>query len=194
MPAACRMLLCVTLALFCAGGCYQQKMADQPRFEPLEASVFFDDGQASRHLVPGTVARGHLDLDEHFTRGKVNGQPVEEFPMPVTRDLLNRGRERMEIFCSPCHDHLGTGEGMVVRRGFPHPPSWHSDHMREMAVGEFFQVITHGFGRMPAYGTRLSPEDRWAIVAYLRALQLSQYAPISELPAEDAAKVQGATE
>jgi mono/diheme cytochrome c family protein len=176
------------LALF-AVGC-RQRMNDQPHFEPLEASSFFADGMSSRPLVEGTVARGHLRLDEQFYTGKVNGKLAEDLPAKAlenrtTEDLLLRGRERFDIFCAPCHGRLGNGDGMVVRRGFPRPPSYHIDRLRSAPLGHFFDVATNGFGRMPSYADQVPPEDRWAIVSYIRALQLSQNAPVSELPEED---------
>jgi mono/diheme cytochrome c family protein len=173
-----------------AGGCRQQ-MAEQPRHDPLEASAFFRDGRAARPLVPGTVPRGHLREDEHLYTGKVGGKLVESFPFPVTKEILERGRERFNIYCSPCHDQLGTGEGMIVRRGFRQPPSYHTDRLRELPVGHFFDVMTNGFGAMPSYAVQIPVEDRWAIVAYIRALQLSQNAKLAELPAADRQKVQG---
>jgi mono/diheme cytochrome c family protein len=159
-------------------------MYDQPKYEPLEASTFFDDGQASRPLVAGTVARGHLRLDQAFYTGKVGKQFVEEFPQPVTRQTLERGRERFNIYCSVCHGQVGNGDGMVVRRGFRKPPSLHIDRLRGAPVGHLYDVIMHGFGAMPGYAKPLPPEDRWAIVAYIRALQLSQYTPVASLPEE----------
>jgi len=173
------------------GGCRQQ-MAEQPRHDPLEASAFFRDGRAARPLVPGTVPRGHLREDEHLYTGKVGGKLVETFPFPVTKEILERGRERFNIYCSPCHDQLGTGEGMVVRRGYRQPPSYHTDRLRELPVGHFFDVMTNGFGAMPSYAVQIPVEDRWAIVAYIRALQLSQNAKAAELSAADRRKLQEA--
>ena len=163
-------------------GC-QQEMANQPRYEPLEASAFFADGRASRHLVPGTVARGQSLLDTPFETGKVDGQAVATLPLPVTRGLVERGQERYDIYCTPCHDRVGTGRGMIVRRGYPRPPSFHTPRLREAPVGHFFEVITRGFGAgMPEYGWMIPPHDRWAIIAYIRALQLSQHATLAAVP------------
>lgn len=163
-------------------GC-QQEMANQPRYEPFEASAFFADGRSARHLVPGTVARGQLELDTPLATGKVNGEVVDSLPLPVTRDLLERGQERYDIYCTPCHDRVGTGRGMIVRRGYPRPPSFHIPRLREAPVGHLFEVITQGFGaQMPAYGGMIPPPDRWAIIAYMRALQLSQHATLAAVP------------
>ena len=169
-------------------GC-RQDMHDQPRYEPLEASKFFADGMASRQLPEGTVARGHLAADTVFATGKdAAGSAVAELPMPATRELLLRGRQRFDVFCSPCHGRLGDGTGMAVRRGFKRPPSFHEDRLRDSPVGYYFDVMTHGFGVMPSYAAAIPPEDRWAIAGYVRALQLSQRAHLADLePADRAA-------
>ncbi len=169
-------------------------MHDQPRFEALEASTLFGDGQSARPLIPGTVARGHLQTDEHFYTGKTNGDLAVTFPSPVTREILERGRERFDIFCSPCHSRLGDGQGMVVRRGFRPPPSFQIPRLREAPVGHLFDVITNGFGGMASYASRISHQDRWAIVAYVRALQLSQNATLAEVPAEKRSELTGTAE
>jgi mono/diheme cytochrome c family protein len=171
---------CLGLGLF-ALGC-QQQMANQPRYDPLEASDFFDDGRSARPLVEGTVARGQLRLDEQFYTGKINGQLATTFPFPVTAAVLDRGQERFNIYCTPCHDRLGTGLGMVVRRGYRQPPSYHTERLRQAPVGHFFDVITRGLGAMPDYAAQIPPRDRWAIVAYIRALQLSQNATLADVP------------
>ena len=157
-------------------------MADQPRYKPLAQSDFFDDGRASRPLVEGTVARGHLEADQHLYTGKTNGKLMETFPFPITKAILLRGQERYNIFCSPCHDRVGTGQGMIVRRGYRPPPSYHIDRLRTAPAGYFFDVISHGFGAMPDYADQVPPEDRWAIVAYIRALQFSQNAKLIDVP------------
>jgi mono/diheme cytochrome c family protein len=164
-------------------------MADQPKHKPLSASSFFSDGRASRPLVPGTVARGHLQVDHAFYEGKVDGQLVKKFPLPVDRALLVRGQQRYDIYCAACHDRLGNGQGMVVRRGFPAPPSLHIERLRAAPVGHFYDVITHGFGRMFDSAQQVPPRDRWAITAYIRALQLSQNVPRSRLTPEDLAQL-----
>jgi mono/diheme cytochrome c family protein len=160
----------------------QQQMADQPRYDPLQKSDFFDDQRSARPMIEGTVPRGRLDADEHFYTGKVGGKPATEFPFALTREILARGRERFNIYCSPCHDRLGNGRGMVVRRGYRAPPSYHSDRLREAPVGHFFDVATRGFGAMPDYAEQIAPEDRWAIAAYIRALQLSRRATPADVP------------
>ena len=175
--------LCVLLVLGFSAviGC-QQKMADQPRYEPLTRSTLFGDERAARPLVEGTVARGQLRSDEHFYTGKQGGKLVDTFPFPVTPSTLARGEERFNIYCSPCHDRVGTGQGMIVRRGYRAPASFHMDRLRQAPAGYFFDVMTNGFGVMPDYAQQVHPEDRWAIVAYIRALQLSQHATLADVP------------
>jgi cbb3-type cytochrome c oxidase subunit III len=163
----------------------RQDMHVQPKYKPLESSTFFDDGRSARPVVPGTVARGQLRIDEGLYSGKVNGVELNTFPMPITREVLERGRERYNIYCTPCHDRLGEGRGMIVQRGFPPPPSYHIDRLRQAPVGHFYSVITNGYGTMYSYASRISPDDRWAVAAYIRALQLSQQAKVSDLPEED---------
>lgn len=177
-------------ALAILAGCGRQDMVDQHRYEPLEASPFFEDGRSVRPPVEGTVARGHLRLDEPFYTGKRDGELVSELPVPVTEALLSRGRERFDIYCSPCHGRTGAGQGMVVRRGFRQPPSLHIARLRRAAPGYFFDVITNGFGVMSSYATLVPVGDRWAITAYIMALQYSQNAPIDELPPADAERLQ----
>jgi mono/diheme cytochrome c family protein len=176
-----RVVMGAMLIFLGLSGC-QQEMAKQPRYEPLDRSEFFDDQRAARPLVEGTVARGFLREDEHLYRGLVDGKPAAAFPFPIDKAALLRGRERYNIFCAPCHDQIGTGQGMIVRRGYQAPPSFHSDRLRQTEAGMFFQHITHGLRAMPDYAQQISPEDRWAIIAYIRALQLSQNARLSELP------------
>jgi mono/diheme cytochrome c family protein len=173
----------MALCLVLLAGC-QQEMAHQPRHEPLAASAFFEDGRSSRDLVPGTVARGQEQHVAPWSLGGVTVEAVTTFPVPLTHDLLVRGQERYNIVCTPCHDHVGTGHGMIVRRGYPRPPSFHIPRLRQAPIGHLFVVITDGYGAMPAYGDLVTPPDRWAIAAYIRALQLSQYAPVAELPAK----------
>jgi hypothetical protein len=160
----------------------QQKMADQPRYKPLAKSEFFGDDRSARPLVDGTVARGQLKADEQLYTGKINGKLADTFPFPITKEVLLRGQDRFNIFCSPCHDRTGTGQGMVVQRGFRAPPSYHIDRLRQAPAGHFFDVMTHGFGIMPDYAAQVSPKDRWAIIAYIRALQLSQNAKLTDVP------------
>jgi mono/diheme cytochrome c family protein len=160
-------------------------MAEQPRYDPLEPSAFFDDGRSARPLVPGTVARGYAHLDERRFGGQVAGEPADTLPLPVTRQLLARGQERYDIYCSPCHDRIGNGQGMIVRRGFSSPPSFHSERLRQAPIRHFFSVITDGYGTMSDYAAQVPPHDRWAIAAYIRALQLSQHAPLANLSEEE---------
>ncbi len=167
----------------------RQDMHDQPRFRPLRPSHFFDDGRSARPLLAGTVARGHLNEDAHLYTGKKGEDPVETFPFPITRQVLNRGQERFIIYCAPCHDRVGNGLGMIVRRGLRQPPSYHIDRLREAPVGYLFDVITNGFGAMPDYAAQTTPRDRWAIIAYIRALQLSQQAKLEDVPPEARAQL-----
>ena len=173
----CLLALLAMFSLSC-----RQQMADQPSYRPLAKSEFFADGRSSRPAIPGTVARGQLREDEHFFTGRVGGQVVQTFPFPVTRELFYRGQERVDICCSPCHDRVGNGQGMIVRRGFRAPPSLHVERLRESDPGYLFEVISRGFGTMADYAEQIPPEDRWAIVAYIRALQLSQRAALADAP------------
>jgi mono/diheme cytochrome c family protein len=178
-------------ALVCVAGC-RLDMHVQPKYKPLAGTSFFGDRRSARPVVEGTVARGQLHLDEQLYTGKVNGQLATTFPFPITRADLDRGRERYNIYCTPCHDASGTGRGMIVMRGFPQPPpSYHIDRLREAPVGHFFDVITNGLGNMYSYASRISPEDRWRIVAYVRALQLSQSATINDVPPQERGKLEG---
>jgi len=156
-------------------------MQDQPKYLPLQPSRFFADGRSERPLLPGTVARGHLDDDTPLHTGKEGSDFVTTLPVAMSVALLQRGRERYDIYCSPCHDRVGNGEGMIVQRGYRQPPSLHSDRLRAAAVGYIFDVISNGFGVMPKYRVQIPAADRWAIVAYIRALQLSQHATIDDV-------------
>ena len=176
----------VAVALVAVTAC-RQDMQDQPRYKPLAASDFFKDGASARPLVADTVARGEARLDSLLYTGKVDGVLVDEFPFPVTRAVLDRGQERFDIFCTPCHGPLGDGDGMVVRRGFRKPPSYHLDRLRDAPVGHFFDVMTNGFGAMQDYRAQVPVRDRWAIAAYIRALQLSQHATMADVPAAERA-------
>ena len=176
--------LIAALVLLTACGCVQ-KMADQPRVDTLEGSHFFADGLGAREQVAGTIAQGQAWETTPTNTGKQDGQPVKDIPLDVDGALLARGRERFGIFCSHCHGPDGYGNGMVVQRGFPQPPSYHIDRLRNAPAGHFFLVISDGIGRMPSFRARIEPSDRWAIVAYIRALQLSQHAEVGNLPEED---------
>jgi hypothetical protein len=175
-------ILCAAASL--AGAACDQAMSDQPKRGPLALSTFFVDGRSSRLPVPGTVAQGELRLDDHLYRGVIGGEPADAFPFPVTREILARGRDRYDIFCSPCHDRTGSGRGMIVARGYAPPPSYHIDRLRAAKPGHFFDVITRGFGAMPDYAGQIPARDRWAIVAYVRALQESQNAGPEDVPPE----------
>lgn len=179
------LLAAVGACLLADAGC-RQDMHRAPSHRPLEESAFFSDRMASRPLVEGTVARGQLREDPHLYEGlDEQGFPAESFPFPVTREVLRRGQDLYNAFCAPCHDRAGTGNGMVVQRGYRQPVSFHEERLRIAPEGYFFDVISFGFGVMPSYAHQISPHDRWAIIAYLRALQLSQGARLAELPAED---------
>jgi len=163
-------------------GC-RQDMHDQPKFVPLRMSDFYADKRSARPIETGTVARGQLKEDTYFYTGKIGTQEGDVMPFPVTADVLARGQQRYNIYCSPCHSELGDGHGMVVQRGLKPPPSYHSDRLRKAPIGHFFDVMTNGFGAMPDYATQIPVADRWAIAAYIRALQLSQNAQKSDLAA-----------
>jgi mono/diheme cytochrome c family protein len=213
----------VWFGLLLLAGCRQQ-MAEQPSYRPLRASAFFENGMASRPLVKGTVARGQLAEDMplytgHWPPGvqggveaaRLVGNPLgglvgeintplyaDAFPVPITREELERGQERYNIYCAACHDRAGTGRGIVVQRGFTQPPSYHTDwsrglllrgiqqKFRDAPVGYYFEVITHGYGAMPDYAEQIAAKDRWAIIAYIRALQLSQQATLTDVQDETA--------
>jgi hypothetical protein len=173
-------IACVLLTVGC-----RQDMQDQPRYEPLEASDFFADGRASRPRVEGTVAQGQLRLNDQLYTGRINDALVDTLPVPLTWQLLERGQERYNIYCSPCHDRAGSGQGIVVRRGFRRPSSFHIARLREAPIGYFFEVMANGFGAMMDYSVQVTPHDRWAIAAYIRALQLSQHATLADVPIEE---------
>ena len=163
-------------------GC-RQDMHDQPRYKPQARNDFFPDMRASRLPVDGTIARGHLQEDTYLYTGKVGANPGEAMPFPVTRDVLARGQERYNIFCAPCHSRVGDGKGMIPSRGFSKmPPSYHIERLEKAPAGYYFDVITNGFGIMQGYSAQIPAKDRWAIIAYIRALQLSQKASAKDLP------------
>ena len=169
----------------------RQDMHDQPKYEPFEASSFFADGRSVRPQVEGTIARGELVTDSHLATGRVDGELAKTFPFDVTAAVLERGRERYNIYCAPCHDQSGSGNGMIVQRGLRAPSSFHVERLRNETPGYFFDVITNGFGIMYDYSDRIVPEDRWAIVAYIRALQLSQNASVADATPEGRAALEG---
>jgi len=160
-------------------------MHNQPKYIPLRESEFFADGRSGRPLVPGTVPRGELRDDASYYTGLVGDKLLDTMPVPVNKDLLKRGQERFNIFCAPCHSALGDGQGTIARRGYLKPPSFHDDRLRNAPLGHFYRVMTYGSGAMPDYAQQIPPADRWAIVAYIRALQLSQAAPASDVPERD---------
>jgi mono/diheme cytochrome c family protein len=189
--------LAFLLGLVFLDGCSEHDMVTQPKYKTLQPSDFFTDGQSSRPVVPGTIARGHLRINPIHDDGMVNGVlaeyiPLKEFDPKSTLDAkevqnarlktLERGRERYNIYCSPCHSQLGDGNGMIVQRGFSRPPSFHEPRLVDAPPGHFFHVITNGYGAMYSYASRIEPDDRWAIVAYIRALQLSQNAKLDDVP------------
>jgi mono/diheme cytochrome c family protein len=174
-------LYSIILALLALTGC-RQDMHDQPRFKPLAESDFYSDLRSARTPVEGTVARGQLHEDSYFYTGKVGTNPGDYLPFAATDAVLARGRERFNIYCAPCHSRLGDGNGMIVQRGFRVPPSFHIERLRKAPLGYFFDTITNGFGAMPDYASQISASDRWCIVAYIRALQLSQGATMGDVP------------
>jgi cytochrome c553 len=175
----------VAMLLF---GC-RLDMHVQPKYLPYEPTDFFGDGRSERQPVPGTVARGQLRVDELMFSGRENGVVADKFPFPITKADLDRGRERFNVYCTPCHDYTGSGQGMIVRRGFPQPPSYHIQRLRDAPVGHFYEVMTNGFGAMYSYAARVEPADRWRIAAYIRVLQLSRNAKIEDVPEAERQKL-----
>ena len=171
------LLICVLIAVGCT-----LDMRDQPRYNPLAASDFFADHASARPRVADTVARGQLHLDAQRYTGRVDGKLTASFPFTVTAAVIARGQQRYTIFCTPCHGALGDGKGVVTQFGMKTPPSFHSQDMRDEPPGFFFESITSGTRVMPSYASRIPPDDRWAIVAYIRALQLSQNAGPAQVP------------
>lgn len=178
--ATCTPLALSALVLGCT-----QHMAQQPSYRPFAPSDMFADGTSARPIPPDTVARDAQIGDPRETTGKsADGQDLSTIPLPVTRDLLLRGQSRFNIFCAPCHGQAGYGDGVIVERGFTPPPSFHSDALRNAPPGHYFDVVTRGFGAMPSYAPQVPPDDRWAIIAYIRALQRSQHATLADVPAD----------
>jgi len=180
--------LAVALLSLAAFGC-RQDMHDQPKYKPYRRSDFFGDERSARPRLEDTVARGELREDAAYFTGKQGTAPVDAIPVAVTPQLMRRGQERFGIYCTPCHGQTGRGDGMVVQRGYRRPPSFHIDRLRSEKAGYFYDVITNGFGAMPDYAAQVGVADRWAIVAYLRALQLSEDARMADVPPEHAAEV-----
>ena len=186
----------IRLLILVSGFCFlvscRQKMANQPKYDPLEPSDFFSDGMSARPRIPGTVARGELPLEGFLVTGKINNADGDGFPFAVTAQVMNRGQERFNIYCSPCHGRRGDGNGMIPSRGLRHPPSFHTEALRNVKTGHFFDVMTNGFGAMPPYNVQVPVNDRWAIIAYIRALQLSQNGTVNDLPPAQRAQLGGA--
>lgn len=186
-----RVLLAVG-AGFLVVGC-NTDLWQQPKLAPLDESTFYSDGSSARPLPAGTVARGHLRLDDAFFTGRVNGKYVDQFPIKVTKDLILRGQDRFNVYCTPCHGRLGDGNGMITKRGLAlrRPPAdYHTDRLRKMPVGHFFDVITNGYGVMFSYASRVEPQDRWAIIAYIRTLQLSENATAADVDPVELSRLQ----
>jgi len=185
----------LALALLLLTGCWKENMSSQPKAKPMQESDFFADGTTARPLVEGTVARGDLELDSHLYRGFVDGKPALAFPEhyptemdgpfptrgPALRAVLTDGQEQFTIYCSMCHGDAGDGHGIIAERDFFPPPNYQLDRLRQAPIGHIFDVITNGYGAMYGYGDRISPADRWAIVAYIRTLQMSQGIPAQQL-------------
>jgi hypothetical protein len=169
-------------ALFLLGAGCRQDMHNQPKFKPLRENTFYADRRSARPIIEGTIARGQLKEDAYFYTGMVGKNPGSEFPFPVTKEVIERGQQRFGIYCTPCHSALGDGNGMIVQRGLKRPPSFHDPRLVQAPVGHFFDVMTNGFGAMPDYAAQIPVRDRWAIIAYIRALQLTQGASPADLP------------
>ncbi len=181
------------LACVLAGTACRQDMYNQPKYKPLAANEFYDDNTSARPLPPHTIPHGRLDEDTIFFTGKNDeGMLAASLPVPVTRELLARGQERFTIYCSMCHGAEGDGDGMVVQRGYPPPPSYHIDRLRNAPPGYLYSVITNGYGIMYPYASRVEAPDRWAIVAYVRALQLSRHATLDDVPADQRTQLEAA--
>lgn len=177
------------LIVVSATGC-RRDMQDQPRYKPLRASRFFADSRSARPIPAGTVARDELnDLDVVHT-GLVKGVFTTQFPVPITKQFLLRGEQRYNIYCTPCHGFIGDGNGMIAKRGFKWPANLHTDRLRNAPPGYLFQVVSNGYGAMPAYRFQIEPQDRWAILAYVRALQLSRNTSVADVPAEGQAELE----
>lgn len=167
----------------------RQDMHNQAKYKPLRETPFFANLMTSRPLLPGTVARGQLHEDALLNTGRDGAKPADMFPFPITAEVLNRGRERFNIYCTPCHARTGDGRGMIVQRGLKQPPSFHEQRLRDIAPGYFFNVITNGFGVMPSYAAQIPVNDRWAIISYVRALQLSRNANVADLTTAEKAEL-----
>jgi hypothetical protein len=182
-------VLLALAAIFLMAGC-RQDMQNQPKFIPLRSNTFFPDQRSARYPVPGTVPRlenatldaEQLDPNSYFLTGKHGATFGNELPFPLTADVMDRGQQRYNIYCAPCHARVGDGNGMIVQRGFKHPPSFHQERLRNAPVGYFYDIMSNGLGAMPDYSSQVKPADRWAIAAYIRALQRSQNATLADVP------------
>jgi mono/diheme cytochrome c family protein len=190
VSSALKLFGLAAFVMLSAAAC-RQDMHDQPKYIPLRESTFFGDARSARPLLKGTVARGQLDEDPLLYTGKVNGADATVLPFAVDEKMMARGQERFNIYCSPCHGRTGLGDGMVVRRGYRRPPSYLDPRLIDAPVGHFFDVITNGFGAMPDYAAQIRPDDRWAIVAYIRALQAAPELSGQTLSASDRATLVG---
>jgi mono/diheme cytochrome c family protein len=185
--------LAALLAAALLSGCYQ-KMGRHPAYDPYEPSPFFSNGSSARPLVEGTVAHGTLREDELLYTGKQNGQLADVLPVELNQQLLDRGEERYNIYCSMCHGRTGLGDGMIVRRGYKRPPSFHDANLKTAKIGHFYDVMTNGFGVMPSYAAQVPVQDRWAIAAYVRALQMTRSATVADVPPAELAKLESGGE
>jgi hypothetical protein len=179
------------VALVVLAGCDMRDMYDQPKVKPLQPSDFFADGRGSRMPPEGTVAHGLPMFDDELVTGKVAGKEATHFPFRITEADMARGRERFNIYCTPCHDRMGTGHGMIVRRGYTQPPSFHEERLRSAPPGHFVNVMTAGFGSMPSYALQVDPQDRWRITAYIRALQYSRQGKVEMVPQDKRSQLDG---
>jgi len=185
------LVLLSAAAMLLASGCeLRQAMYNQPKLRPMKSSEFFEDGKASRLPVEGTVARGQLQDDPHLYEGRVDGTFVDSFPFEITTEVIKRGQQRFNIYCAPCHDQAGTGNGMIVKRGFKQPTSYHDQRLVDSPEGYYFNVIKNGFGVMQDYSAQIPVNDRWAIIAYIRALQYGQRASLDDVPENLRAELQ----
>ncbi len=176
-----------------AGGC-RQDMHNQPKYVTYRSSEFFRDGLSERQPVVGTVARGDLHADSYFYTGKNGTKEGDQFPFPITMQVMERGRERYDIYCSPCHSRVGDGNGMIVKRGYRQAANFHLARYLDQPVGHYYSVITHGWGAMPDYAAQIEPADRWAIAAYIRALQYAQNGTMAEVPADQRGQMKDQSE
>jgi hypothetical protein len=196
LSAQFRLLLLALAAVFVLAGC-RQDMHNQPKFIPLRSNTFYPDQRSARYPIDGTVPRlenptmdaEQLDPESYFLSGKHGNAFGNELPFKLTRDVMARGQERYNIYCTPCHAYVGDGNGMIVQRGFKHPPSLHEQRLKNAPLGYIFNVMSNGFGAMPDYAAQIHPADRWAIAAYIRALQRSQSAVATDVPEADKDKL-----